>query len=298
MIISFKKSVKENLFQPVDALPLGIFRFLFGFLLCIEFLVLSRETFPHDYIEPVFHFTYPLFDFLGLKPLSKPFLWLIFNVLQISTVGIMLGLLTRICFIVFTSAFGYFFFMESAPYTNHYYLIFLLSFLMCFGHSGSIFSFDSLINKNARREQVAYWELFLLRFQICVVFFFGGLAKVNADWLIHATPVYLNLVKQFSFLGHPLQEKWMAVVLSWAGMLSDLGLGILLFINRWHKLTFVWLCLFNGINIFLFGLGIQTFPYLMVSTYILFLPGSTVREFIARVRNGKFLKYTPILDKT
>ena len=120
--------------------------------------------------------------------------------------------------------------MESAPYTNHYYLIFLLSFLMCFGHSGSIFSLDSLINKNARREQVGYWELFLLRFQICVVSFFAGLAKLNADWLIHAAPLYLNLVKHFSVLSYPLQEKWMAVVLSWGGMLSDLGLGILLFI--------------------------------------------------------------------
>jgi hypothetical protein len=298
MIISFKKSAKDNLFQPVDALPLGIFRFLFGFLLGIEFLVLSRGTFPYYYIEPVCHFTYPLFDLLGLKPLSKSSLWLIFYVLQISTVGIMLGLLTRICFIVFTSAFGYFFFMESAPYTNHYYLIFLLSFLMCFGHSGSIFSLDSLINKKARREQVGYWEVFLLRFQICVVFFFAGLAKVNADWLIQAAPLYLNLVKHFYFLGHPLQEKWMAVVLSWAGMLSDLGLGTLLFINRWHKLTFIWLCLFNGINISLFGLGIQTFPYLMLSTYVLFLPSPVVREFIARFFSGKFSKCVPILDKT
>jgi hypothetical protein len=101
---------------------------------------------------------------------------------------------------------------------------------MCFGHSGSIFSLDSLINKNARREQVGYWELFLLRFQICVVLFFAGLAKLNADWLIHAAPLYLNLVKHFSVLSYPLQEKWMAVVLSWGGMLSDLGLGILLFI--------------------------------------------------------------------
>jgi hypothetical protein len=297
MILSFKDP-KEDLFRPVDALPLGIFRFLFGFLLCIEFLVLSRGTFPYYYIEPVFHFTYPLFDLFGLKPLSKPFLWLIFYVLQISTVGIMLGLLTRICFIVFTSAFGYLFFMESAPYTNHYYLIFLLSFLMCFGHSGSIFSLDSLINRKARREQVGYWEVFLLRFQICVVFFFAGLAKVNADWLIDAAPLYLNLVKNFSFLGYPLQEKWIAVVLSWGGMLSDLGLGILLFINRWHKLTFIWLCLFNGINISLFGLGILTFPYLMISTYVLFLPSPVVREFIARFFSGKFSKYVPILDKT
>ena len=297
MIISFKPSAKENLFRPVDALPLGIFRFLFGFLLCVEFLVVSRETFPHYYIEPVYYFTYPLFDLLGLKPLSKHFLWLIFYALQISAVGIMLGLFTRLCFIVFTSAFGYFFFMESSPYTNHYYLIFLLSFLMCFGHSGSIFSLDSLIKKNTRREQVGYWELFLLRLQICVVFVFGGLAKVNADWLIQAAPLYLNLIKHFSFLGYPLQEKWMAVVLSWGGMLSDLGLGILLFINRWHKLTFIWLCLFNGMNIFLFGLGIQTFPYLMISTYILFLPGPVVREAIARFLNAKLLKHVPILDK-
>ena len=168
---------------------------------------------------------------------------------------------------------------------------------MCFGHSGSIFSFDSLINKKTRREQVDYWELFLLRFQICVVFFFAGLAKLNADWLIHAAPLYLNLVKHFSFLGYPLQEKWMAVVLSWGGMLSDLGLGILLFINRWHKLTFIWLCLFNGMNVFFFGLGITTFPYLMLSTYILFLPTPIVRESIARFLNGKFLKYVSILDK-
>src|SRR3954447_24998315 len=103
MIICFRNA-KENLFQPVDALPLGVFRFLFGFLLCIEFLVLSRGTFPHYYIEPVVHFTYPLFELLGLKPLPKTFLWFTFYVLQISTVGIMLGLLTRISFITFTSA--------------------------------------------------------------------------------------------------------------------------------------------------------------------------------------------------
>jgi hypothetical protein len=294
MIISFKISAKENLFQPIDALPLGIFRFLFGFLLCVEFLVLSRETFPSDYIKPLFHFTYPLFDLAGLKPLPKPYLWAIFYLLQISTVGIMLGLFTRISLIVFTSAFGYFFFLESAVYTNHYYLIFLLSFLMCFGHSGSIFSFDSLINKNTRREQVYYWELFLLRFQICVVFFFGALAKMNADWLVYAAPLYLNLVRHFSFLGYPLQEKWIAVVLSWGGMLSDLGLGILLTINRWHKLSFIWLCLFNGLNVFLFGFGIKTFPYIMVSSYILFLPTPIVRESIARFLNGKFLKYISI----
>ena len=295
MIISFKNA-KENLFQPVDALPLGIFRFLFGFLLCVEFLVLSRGTFPHYYIEPVIHFPYPLFELFGLKPMPQTFLWLTFYVLQISTVGIMLGLLTRICFVIFTSTFGYFFFMESAPYTNHYYLIFLLALLMCFGHSGSIFSVDSLINKRIRRSQVHYWELFLLRFQICVVFLFAGIAKVNADWLIYAAPLYLNLVKHFSFLGYHLEEKWVAVVLSWGGMFSDLGLGILLFINRWHRLTFIWLCLFNGMNIFLFGLGIQTFPYLMVSTYILFVPSPIVRDSVRPFLNSKFLKHVPTLD--
>jgi vitamin K-dependent gamma-carboxylase len=289
---------KERLFQPVDALPLGIFRFLFGSLLCIEFFIVSRESFPESYIKPLFHFTYPLFDFLGLKPLSQPSLWLIFNALRISTVGIMLGLLTRLCLIVFTSAFGYFLFMESSVYTNHYYLIFLLSFLMCFGHSGSAFSFDSLISKRSRRKQVDYWEFFLLRFQICIVFFFGALAKLNGDWLIQAAPLYLNLIQHFSFLGHPFHEKWMAVVLSWGGMLTDLGLGILLATDRYPKLAFLWLCLFNGMNVFLFGLGIKTFPYLMVSSYILFLPNPIVRESIARFKNGNFFQMFSRLNKT
>ena len=279
---------KENLFQPVDALPLGAFRFLFGLLQCIEFFVVSRETFPADYITPIFHFTYPLFDLLGLKPLSQSYLWVIFHVLRISAVGVMLGLFTRLSLLLFTASFGYFFFMESAVYTNHYYLIFLLSFLMCFGHSGGQFSLDSLMNKKARREQVANWELFLLRFQICVVFFFGALAKMNTDWLIYAAPLYLNLIKHFSFLGHPFQEKWVALALSWGGMLSDLGLGILLFVGRWRRLTFIWLCLFNGINVFFFGLGIKTFPYLMISTYILFLPSSILRAWMARFVSGSF----------
>jgi hypothetical protein len=119
------------------------------------------------------------------------------------------------------------------------------------------------------------------------------MAKMNADWLIYAAPVYLNLIKHFSLFGYPLQEKWMAVVLSWAGMLSDLGLGILLLFNRWHKLRFLWLCLFNGMNVVLFGLGIKTFPYLMVSTYILFVPTPVVREFIARFTRT----FSPRLDR-
>ena len=289
---------KDNLFRPVDALPLGIFRFLFGFLLCIEFFVISRHTFPEDYINPQFHFTYPLFDLLGLRPLSKTSLWLMFNVLRLSVLGITLGLFTRISLIVFTSTFGYFFFLENAAYTNHYYLVFLLSFLMCFSHSGSIFAVDSLIRKSTRRTEVGYWEIFLLRFQICVVFLFGALAKLNTDWLVDAAPLYLNLIKHFSLFGYPLHERWMAVVLSWGGMLVDLGLAILLFVNRWHKLTFLWLCLFNGMNIFLFGWGIKTFPYLMLSSYVLFLPAPVVRGFMARLANGKLFKGVAILKRT
>jgi vitamin K-dependent gamma-carboxylase len=275
------RTFKERLFEPVDAASLGIFRCLFGFLLCIEFFVISRVTFPEDYINPRFHFTYPLFDLLGLKPLSQPSLWVIFNVLRISTLGIMLGLFTRICLIVFTSTFGYFLFMESTVYTHHYYLIFLLPFLMCFGHSGSTFSLDSLISKKSRRTEVDYWEVFLLRFQICVVFFFGAIAKMNADWLIDAAPLYLNTIRHFSPLGLPLHEKWVAVLFSWGGMLTDLGLAILLATGRWPRLTFLWLCAFNGVNVFMFGLGIKTFPYLMVASYILFLPPALVRDAVA-----------------
>jgi hypothetical protein len=90
----------------------------------------------------------------------------------------------------------------------------------------------------------------------------------------------------------------MAVVLSWGGMLTDLGLGILLAIDRCPKLTFIWLCLFNGMNVFLFGLGIKTFPYLMISSYILFLPTPIVRDSIARFKHFNFFKVDRGLNKT
>lgn len=269
----------RKLSQPVDALPLGIFRSLFGFLLCLEFFVLSRETFVADYITPSFHFTYPLFNLLRLKAFPATYLWPLFYLLRASAVAIMLGLCTRLALITFTATYGYFFFSESSVYTNHYYLIFLVSFLLCFGHSGSIFSLDSLIRKKTYRDTVCFWEFYLLRFQICVVFLFGALAKMNADWLIQAAPLYLNFVRHFSLFGYPLHEKWLAFALSWGGMLSDLGLGLLLAFRRWQRLTFVWLCLFNGLNICLFGFGIKTFPYMMVSSFILFLPPSTLRGF-------------------
>ena len=288
MIISFK--ARQALFQRVDSISLGLFRFLFGFLLCVEMFVFNSEArFTDYYIKPPFHFTYPLFDLLGLKPWPAPFLWTDFYLMQISAIGIMLGLFTRASFIVFSLTFGYLFFMESAYYTNHYYLIFLLSFLMCFGHSGSRFSVDALINKKSRKEFVDYWELFLLRFQICIVFFYAGVAKLNEDWLFHALPMRISLIKDFTLFGFPFHPKWLAFFLSWAGMILDLGLGILLFINRWHWLAFSGLCMFNGMNILLFGPAIHTFPYLMMSSYLLFLPTHTVKEFIEKVFKRKVI---------
>ncbi len=279
---------KAFLFHSVDALPLGVFRFLFGLLLCVEFFVLSPETFPADYVKPSFHFTYPIFDALGLRALPEPYLWAIFRAVQVSSVAIALGLLTRLSLVVFTAGFGYFFLQESTVYTNHYYLIFLLGPLLAIGHSGSIFSIDSLLRKAGRREQVGYWEIYLLRFQICIVFFYGAAAKMNADWLVYGAPLYLNFIKNFTLLGHPLQEHWIALALSWGGMLTDLALAILLATGRWRKLTFVWLCLFNGLNVVFFGVGIKTFPYMMIASFVLFLPEGAVRTFLARF--GSFFR--------
>jgi hypothetical protein len=141
-----------------------------------------------------------------------------------------------------------------------------------------------LFRKRVRAVQVCNWDLVLLRFQICIVFLYVAYAKMNVEWLIYGAPLYLNFVQHFTAAGHPFQEKWMAIVLSWAGMLSDLGIGLCLTINRWPRVSFIWLCLFDGLNVFFFGLGIKTFPYLMVCSYVLFIPGGRVRALFAQMR--------------
>jgi hypothetical protein len=73
---------------------------------------------------------------------------------------------------------------------NHFYLFVLLSFLMCFLPVNKLWSLDVRQGRQKKGSFVPGWTVWLLRFQLAVVFFYGGIAKLNMDWLRGQPMVY------------------------------------------------------------------------------------------------------------
>lgn len=115
---------------------------------------------------------------------------------------LILGLFYRICAILFFLMITYIFLLEKAIYLNHLYLVCLIAFLMIFVPASRSFSLDVLRKSNHRMRFIPAWSIWLLRFQVGVPYFFGGVAKLNSDWL-HGEPLraWLAARTDFPFLG-------------------------------------------------------------------------------------------------
>ena len=51
-----------------------------------------------------------------------------------------------------------------------------------------MWSVDKIIMGKNWPSTIPFWTYFILRFQFCLVYIFGGIAKLNYDWL-HGHPV-------------------------------------------------------------------------------------------------------------
>jgi hypothetical protein len=72
--------------------------------------------------------------------------------------------------------------------------------------------------------------LWLLRLQIGVVYFYGGIGKLNPDWLFHAQPLRTWLLRAVDtpLIGPILGMRETAFLMSWGGAVFDLTIPFLL----------------------------------------------------------------------
>src|SRR6185295_19142266 len=125
--------------------------------------------------------------------------------------------------------------------------------------------------------------LWILRFQVGVVYVFGGIAKLGSDWLIHGEPlrIWLAANAEMPVLGRLFSERWFAIGMSWAGMLFDLSIVPLLSWRRTRPYAYVVACLFHAMTALLFEIGM--FPWIMTALATIFFHPSCPRRFIRRV---------------
>jgi HTTM domain/Vitamin K-dependent gamma-carboxylase, lumenal domain len=258
----------KHLFAQVDISTLVLFRILFGLIMLVEvYRYFDHGWIARYWINPDHHFTYWPFDFLS--PLPGNGMYVLFYFMGALSVCILLGLFYRFSIISFFLCFSYIFLLDQTRYLNHFYLVILFSFVLIFLPANKSASLDARYFPKIRSETCSAWPIWLLRFMVGIPYFFGGVAKLNPDWL-RGQPlgVWLSDKTDFPIIGSFFQERWMTLLMSYSGMLLDLLIVPLLLFKKTRTFGLVAIILFHLMNARLFQIGI--FPWFMIASCVVF----------------------------
>ena len=267
------------LFNPVDISFLVFFRILFGGVMLWEvYRYFTHGWIARYFLEPAVTFTY--YGFSWVKPWPGRGMYIHFFVLGGAAACVMVGFLYRLAAPVLFVAFTYSFLLDQTRYLNHFYLVCLISFVMCFLPAQRALSIDSLLRRKIRSEVVPAWTLWLLRAQVGIPYFYGGLAKLNNDWLYGGEPmrIWLSPLARVPGFGPIFAAEWVVYSFVIGGLLIDLLVVPLLLWRRTRPFAFAVAVAFNLLNAVIFEIGI--FPWLMLGALLIFFPPDLLRRFV------------------
>lgn len=255
-------------------------RLSFGLIIAwevIRYIVHGRIT--RYYIEPDFTFTY--YGFEWVQPFPALGMYTLFAVIFVSALGVAAGMLYRLCAPLLFVSFTYFFLLDAAQYLNHIYLCCWIALLLSLMPANRCFAVDSWLGLAPQSGVVPAWTLWLLRTQVGLVYFWGGIAKLNGDWL-HGLPMlgWMEGRREMWLIGPLLAWDPTAYVMSYAGLALDLLMFPLLIWRRTRLWALAVAILFHALNWTIFHIGI--FPFLMVAWTLLFLDADAPRKLLRR----------------
>lgn len=270
--MNWKTKFKDYLLEPTHGHVLGLFRIVFGCFMVYEMLdYIQIDLVSNAFILPQVHLSY--YDWL--QPLPEIVLDGMLSAMLLSAVLISLGLLFRPACFVFAAFYGYFLLLDKSIFNNHLYLFVLFAFVLGFTHADRFFSVRNILGKEKMTNlRVPRWEIFIFQLHFSIVYFYGGLAKINPDWLFRCEPVrtMIDIMPASNPLAFLFKHEFQVYVETYGGILFDLGVPFLL----WYKRTRLWvlpLVLFFHFSNSLTFNDIGIFPFIMIfSTIIYFDP--------------------------
>lgn len=282
---SLAERVLTAAFRPVDVASLAALRVLFGALLFVGTtrFVLSGWI-EKLYAQPTFFFKYWGFSWVEVWPLWG--MYLHYGALIVLALFIALGLYTRVAVTSFLLLFAWLQLMDVTNYLNHYYLVVLLLALMALLPVHAAFSLDVRRRPELARASVPAWTVWLLRFQLGVVYVFASLAKVGEDWLLFAQPlgIWLGTKTHLPLIGAVLSLPGAVWLFSWAGFLYDLTIVGWLSWRKTRVLAYLTVLLFHGLTSVFFSIGM--FPLIMIVSTTVFFSPSWPRRFLRGAAAG------------
>jgi hypothetical protein len=266
--------LKERIIShQIPIAPLVTFRVLFGLMMAFSVARFYFKGWIYDlYVLPKYHFTYYGFDWI--KPFSEAGMYAVFVVLFCVAIFIAFGFLYRISAITFFLLFTYVELIDKTTYLNHYYFVSLIAFLLIFLPANKRFSIDATLLRRGHSHRVPAWTINILKFQLFIVYFYAGLAKLNADWMLHALPlkIWLPASSHLPLIGPLLKYELTAYIFSWGGAIYDLTIPFFLMNRKTRGWAFLTVVVFHMLTATLFPIGM--FPYIMTISVLIFFSSS------------------------
>jgi vitamin K-dependent gamma-carboxylase len=294
---AFRDAALARALAPVDAAWLVALRVSYGLIMSFSMArFIAYGWIDRFFVEPAFHFKYWGLDWVGVLP--GPLLHALFWALAGLGLAVAAGVWFRLAALLFVAGFSYVQVLDVATYLNHYYLAVLLGLLLAVSPAGRVgtLRWPGPTSRRATptvRSVAAGW-LYLMRFQVGVVYVCAGLAKSQADWLIHGQPLGIWLSSRLDFpvlgalFGHPVAP----LFFSWAGFAFDTSIVFWLAWSRARRYAYALLIVFHGLTAVLFPIGL--FPLIMSAVALVFFPPDCPRVLLARVARSRAVPLRPV----
>lgn len=307
-------SIRQRFTGYTDGFVLGSFRIIFGLVMIYEMLMYFRiDLIKNAFVLPRILLPYEGFGFLA--PLPEPIMNVLLGLMLVSAICITVGKLFRPACLFLGTFHLYFFLLDKSLFNNHIYLFIILAFLLSLTHADEFLSLKSKFTKAKKVKSkehssakkisgsgklIPKWEIFILQLQFAIVYFYGGLAKINSEWLVEMQPMK-KLMETFPadhWMAAMMKNDFMAVFLTYGGLVFDLVIPFLLWNKSTRKWALIPIILFHLPNSQIFN-DIGVFPFAMLASTILFFDTKEIpflRRWIskkAKVKNNKKVKLEP-----
>lgn len=262
---------------------LAFFRITFGLLIFASSLRFIHKGWVDSlYVNPQHHLHYNGFGWV--EPLSSFWMHALMYSLAVCGLAIAAGYKYRWFCAVFMIGFSYTELIEASLYLNHYWFMNLVALLILFLPMDRRWSLDVALANKPKTQTTAVAAVWVLRFQIGVVYTFAGLAKLNPDWLFHAQPMKMWLAARTDFpvIGYLFNFESTAYLFSWAGAAFDLSIFALLLNRRTRKYAYVGLVGFHTMTGLLFKIGV--FPWVMSISALIFFDYDWPKTLLKQLR--------------
>ena len=263
------------LFTKVDNSQLLIFRVFFGILIALEsYGAIATGWVKETLINPKFTFSFIGFEWL--QPLPGNGMYFYFFIMGTLGIFIAFGFKYRFSIITFTVMWFAVYLMQKSSYNNHYYLLALISFFMCFFPANRDYSIDARRNSLIQSNSMYSYVKWIIILQLFLVYTYAAIAKLYGDWLdFGIIEILMNNKITYPIIGSVLQETWVHKTVGITGIAFDALIVPALLWKPTRKVAFIISIVFHLLNSIIFQIGI--FPYLALAFTVFFFEADTIR---------------------